>query len=70
MARNASTSTLGDIKEENPPNDEKDTVSGGSRRITNKYRSMKHSTEKRKRNKLNRLSRRRARKSRRVSVKK
>ena len=70
MARNASTSTLGDIKEENQPSDEKDTVSGGSRRITNKYRSMKHSTEKRKRNKLNRLSRRRARKSRRVSVKK
>lgn len=71
LARSASTSTLGDIKEENQPSDEKDTVSGGSRRITNKkYRSMNHSTEKRKRNKLNRLSRRRARRSRRVSVKK
>ena len=70
MSQNASTSTLGDIKEENQPSDEKDTVSGGSRRITNKYRSMKHATAKRKRNKLNRLSRRRARSSRRVSVKK
>ena len=70
LARSASTSTLGDIKEENQPSDEKDTVSGGSRRITNKYRSMKHATAKRKRNKLNRLSRRRARRSRRVSVKK
>jgi hypothetical protein len=70
LARSASTSRLDDIKQEKQPSNEKDTVSGGSRAITNKYRSMKHSTEKRKRNKLNRLSRRRARRSRRVSVKK
>ena len=70
ISNNASSSTLGDIKEENQLSEEKDTVSGGSRRITNKYRSMKHSTEKRKRNKLNRSARRRARMTRRVSVKK